>query len=152
MQNRTFSEYCPSTHLVSRCAYSLSGAAFNETGKSVQRRKNPVGLSPSSVQPEFRDGQILLIGSEISRGGMLQVSQGGKQESLSMASPVGEAMADLYEAVAEPVHFDALEKPERMSSALRQNVMQLQAAVIHRLIAATEARRRLNLPDLKNRH
>ena len=87
MQNRTFSEYCPSTHLVSRCAYSLSGAAFNETGKSVQRRKNPVGLSPSSVQPEFRDGQILLIGREISRGGMLQVSQGGKQESLYEATP-----------------------------------------------------------------
>ena len=152
MQNRTSSLVSLLTLLVSYYAYALSNEVYAEAEAYAQRFENPVGLSPSPVQLRKQERQEPATGREISEGGIEQVSQGGKQESLSRTSPVGEVLAELYEAVAEPVHFDALEKPERMSSALRQNVMQLQAAVIHRLIAATEARRRLNLPDLKNRH
>ena len=118
MQNRTFSENCLRTLIDSCCALSLSSTALSRTGTAVQRLDYPVGLSPSSVQPEIREGQVLSAGSHVSKGGEQRVSQGGKQESLSITAPVAMVTAGYNEAVAEPVHFEAPVKPERKSAGI----------------------------------
>ena len=86
----------------------MTSAVFADTGTPLHRFEIPVGLSPSSVQPKQRGGQVLSSGSELSREGMLQVSQGGKRESLAAPLPIGKGAPDLSEAVRDPVHIDAL--------------------------------------------
>ncbi len=156
MQNRTFSEICLRALIVCCCALSLSGTAFAESDISVQRLDIPVGMSPSSVQPDFREGQVMPSGREVSRGEIVQVSQGGKQGSLFVTSSIGEVTSVLIEAVTDPAHFDALEKFRKSLSVVengtlnsstrkRHSAKHLQAAEIHRLIAATNACTRANL-------
>ena len=159
MQNRTFSENCLRTLIDSCCALSLSSTALSRTGTAVQRLDYPVGLSPSSVQPEIREGQVLSAGSHVSKGGEQrgspkgeeqEVSQGGKQESLITTSPIGEVASVCKETVTDPVHFDALvefKKPSSISEVdclnsitqVRQGAKRLRAANTHRLSAANYA-------------
>ena len=114
MQNRKSSPVNLLTLLDSYFANALSDDVYTEPQMNAQRFEKPVGMSPSPVQPVMREEQDLMTEGE-KGGGIQQVSQGGKQESLSKASPIGGVSAEHNRAVAESAHMDA-----QMSASLCQ--------------------------------
>jgi len=122
MQNRLLLLVSLLTLLVSYYAYSLSSNVYNEAEKYAQKFENQViqnsvGLSLSPVGLQAREGQDFLT-ERAKGGGEKQDSQGGKQESLSKASPIGGVAAEYNEAVAEPVQNNAPAKPVRRSTEI----------------------------------